>query len=161
MKTEFKFALIFLIVSFIWNIIEFIAGLHSAYISFHPYFVTPFFLILAAVIYTLALRKKRHDLGGKITFGKALMTGIVMTLFIIILNPFFQYVFSQFINPDFYNAFIRNDSSSGKMSLQEAEDYYNFSNFVIRGSIYRFIMGVSATILIYLFMKKDVSSRNK
>ncbi|MEO8446199.1 MAG: DUF4199 domain-containing protein [bacterium] len=161
MKTEIKFAVIFVIISFIWNIIEFVAGLHSTYISIHPYFVTPFFLILTTAIYTLALREKRKELNGKITFGKAIMTGVILTLFIIILNPAFQYIFAQFINPDFYSAFIRNDSATGKMSREEAEEYYNFSNFVLRGSLYRFIMGLVATLIIYLFMKKDVSLRNK
>ena len=156
MKTEIKYALIFVIISFVWNIIEFVAGLHSTYINIHPYFVTPFFIILTAAIYICALTAKRKELGGKITFGKAFITGMIITLFILILNPVFQYIYSEFINPNFYNAFIQYDVSTGKLTKQEAEDYYNFKNFIFRGSIYRFIMSLAATIIISIFLKKNV-----
>ncbi|MEO8665281.1 MAG: DUF4199 domain-containing protein [Ignavibacteria bacterium] len=154
MKTEIKFALIFVILSFIWNIIEYAAGLHSTHISIHPYFVTPFFIILTVVIYLLAIREKRKNSGGQITFSKAFMTGVMLTFFIIILNPAFQYIYSEFINTNFYSAFIQNDVATGKLTRQDAEDYYNFKNFIVRGSVYRIIMSISATLIIAVFIKK-------
>jgi len=159
MKTEIKFAIIFVLISFIGNCIEFATGLQSTNIHLHPFFVTPFFIILIALIYLLALREKRNELGGKITFRKALLSGTILTLFITILNPFFLYIFSHFINPDFFDAFARYEVMTGKSTKQEAEDYFNFANFLIRGSIYRLIMGITATLIITVFLKKDASKK--
>lgn len=157
MKIIFKYAVIFVILSFVWNCLELAVGLQGKYISIHPYFVTPFFIILTSVIYYLALRDKRNDNGGKITFGNAIVLGLILTLVILIINPIFLYVFYQFINPDFFNAFIGNDVQSGKLSISEANDYYNMTNFIVRGSLYRFVMGMLAAIIIFLCMKKDLS----
>jgi len=159
MKTEIKFAIIFVIISFIWNCIEFATGLQSTYINLHPFFVTPFFIILIVLIYLFALREKRNELGGKLTLGRAIMTGAILSLFITILNPLFLYIFSHFINPDFFDAFSRHEVMAGKSSTQEAEDYFNFKNFLIRGSIYRLVMGIAATVIISVFLKKDLSKK--
>jgi hypothetical protein len=154
MKTELKYAVIFIVASFLWNCLEFAAGLQGKYINIHPYFVTSFFIILTASVYYFAIREKRAGLYGRITFAKAFITGLVLTIFILILNPFALYVFSTFVNTDFYNAFIQHDIMTGKYSPQEAYNYYNIKNFIIQGSLYRFIMGLLASIIISFILKK-------
>jgi hypothetical protein len=52
--------------------------------------------------------------------------------------------------------FILYDVTSGIRTPEEASQYYTLSNFIARGTIYRLIMGLAATIIIYAFMKKDV-----
>src|SRR4030095_1377803 len=158
MKTEIKYALIYVFASFIWDCIEYAAGLHSARIDIHPYFVTPFFIILTIGIFIFAIREKRQEPGGNITFVKAFITGMIITFLIILFNPFFLYAYSHYVNIDFYNAFIQYEVRSGKSTLKEAEEYYNFLNFVVRGSLYRLIMGLLAALLVSIFIKK--SSRN-
>lgn len=154
MKTLVKFALIFVVLSFIWNCAEYAMGLHDDHINIHPYFVTPFFLIITAVIYYIALSSKRDESKGSNTFSQLFLAGLVLTIFILILNPVFLYIFYQYINTEFFNSYIAYDTLSGKMSIQEASDYYNMRNFILRGSIYRFIMGMIATIIIALIIKK-------
>ncbi|MEO8211205.1 MAG: DUF4199 domain-containing protein [bacterium] len=156
MKTEIKYAVIFVIASFIWNCIEYVAGLQSSYINLHPFFVTPFFILLTILIYLFALREKRAVLGGKITFGKAFVTGIIISIFIIILNPVFLYIFSHYINLNFFDAFSRHEVVSGKSTKEEADEYFNFTNFLFRGSAYRLVMGIVATLFISFFMKKEI-----
>lgn len=158
MKTLVKFALIFVVLSFIWNCAEYAMGLHDDHINIHPYFVTPFFLIMTAVIYYFALSSKRDENKGSITFSQLFLAGLVLTIFILILNPVFLYIFYKFINPEFFNSYIAYDTLSGKMSIQEASDYYNMRNFILRGSIYRFIIGIVATVIIYFFMKRTLKS---
>lgn len=159
MKTEIKYALIFVIISFLWNCLEFLTGLQSYYINLHPYFVTPFFIILTILIYYFAIQEKRKSLDGKITFGKAFVTGLIISIFIFILNPLFLYIFTNFINQDFFNSFINHEVSSGKSTAKEAAEYFNLQNFLIRGSIYRLIMGITATLFISIFIKKDIKKK--
>lgn len=155
MKTELKYAVFFVTASFLWNCLEFAVGLQGKHIDIHPYFVTSFFIILTAVVYYLAINEKRSRNLGRITFFKAFVCGMLLTSFILILNPAALYLFSTFVNTDFYTAFIQHDILTGKYSPQEATEYYNLKNFIIQGTIYRFIMGLIATIIIssILFLK--------
>lgn len=154
MKTELKYAVIFVVLSFLWNCFEYIAGLHGKYIAVHPYLVTPFFLIMTGVIYYFDIREKKQIEYGRISYFSALKSGIILTLLIIILNPVFMYIFSEFINKDFYNAFIQYDIQEGNMNPSEAADYYNLRNFIVHGSVYRLIMGVAASAIIAFFVRK-------
>src|SRR5690349_19191756 len=98
MRTELKYAAIFVIISFFWNCLEYITGLQGRYINYHPYFVTTFFILMTLIIYYLAIKEKRRVLRGEITFSRAILTGFLLTIFILILNPLFMYIFSEFIN---------------------------------------------------------------
>jgi len=155
MKTELKYAVIFVAASFLWNCLEFAVGLQGKHIDIHPYFVTTFFIVLTGLVYYLAITEKRGSLLGRITFLKAFVSGMLLTSFILILNPISLYIFSTFVNTDFYTAFIQHDVLTGKYSPQEANDYYNLKNFIVQGTIYRFIMGLVATIIVSLIVKKN------
>jgi len=157
MKTELKYAVIFVFLSLAWNCLEFFAGLQDKYIELHPYFVTPFFILMTSVIYYLAIREKKWIQYRRITFIQGLITGMRLTLFILLLNPAALYLFSEFINPNFYNAFIQHDVLSGKMTQAEAADYYNLYNFIKVGTLYRFIMGILATAIISFFLRNRKS----
>jgi hypothetical protein len=157
MKTEIKFAILYVVASFLWSCIEYFTGLESTHINLHPYFVTPFYVLLTAVIYILALREKRAILGGKVTFGKAFATGIILSVFILVLNPVSFYLFNTFINPGFFKDFALYKIQTENMTRAAADAYYNFNNLLIRGSLYRLVMGIVATILISSFIKKNVT----
>lgn len=148
----------YVIASFIWSCIEYLSGLETTHINLHPYFVTPFYILLTAAIYILAVREKRASLGGSITFGKAMRTGIVLSLFIFLLNPVSFYVFNTFVNPNFFTDFAQYKMQTEIITKESADAYYNFNNLLIRGSIYRFVMGIVATVLTSWFIGKNISS---
>jgi cytochrome bd-type quinol oxidase subunit 2 len=97
-KTGLKYAMIFVGFSFLWNCVEYAFGLQDEYLDTHPYFIISFYIILTAFIYYLAISEKRDELGGNITFGKAMITGAILTFFIILVNPLSLYLFSDSIN---------------------------------------------------------------
>jgi hypothetical protein len=154
MKTELKFAIIYVVISFLWNCLEYFAGLQDKYIDIHPYVVTPFYLLLTVIIYYLNIREKRWRNYRRISFIQAFGSGVLLSILIIILNPFLLYIFGKFINPEFYNSFIQYEILSGKMTPNEAADYYNIANFIVRGSIYRLVMGITVTLIIAVFIRK-------
>lgn len=131
MKTEFKFAIIYVVISFLWNCLEYFAGLQDKYIDIHPYFVIPFYLLLTVIIYYLNIREKRWRNYRRISFIQAFGSGVLLSILIIILNPFLLYIFGKFINPEFYNSFIQYEIISGKMTPNEAAEYYNIANFIV------------------------------
>ena len=154
MKTALKFAIIYVVAAFLWSCVEYFTGLQSTRIALHPYFVTPYYLLLTGVIYYLAVREKRESEGGKIDFGKILVFGLMLTGLILVLNLIQFYAFNTFINPDFYPALARHAVVTTNMPAPEAEQYYSFRNLLIQGSIYRAVMGVVATLITALTMKR-------
>jgi hypothetical protein len=155
MKTELKYAAIYVIASFVWSCLEYLTGLQSTRIGLHPYFVTPFYILLTAVIYYLAIREKRASLSGKITFGKGLLTGLILSGMILLLNPIAFYVFNTFVNPNFFSDLARYKLEAENMPRAEAEAYYTFNNLLIQGSIYRLIMGIIATLITSFLLRRN------
>jgi hypothetical protein len=145
MKTELKYAILYVIAAFAWSCIEFLTGLQSTRIALHPYFVTPFYLLLTAIIYYLAIREKRARLAGRLSFGQGLATGGLLTVLILVLNAVAFYVFNTFVNPNFFADFARFKIETEHIEREVAEAYYSFNNLLLRGSTYRAVMGLIAT----------------
>jgi hypothetical protein len=154
MKTEFKFAIIYAVASFAWSCVEYFSGLQSSRIALHPYFVTPFYILLTGIVYYLAVREKRALSGGKIRFGKAFLSGFFLTVLIVILHLVPFYIFNTFINPAFFPELARQAVESGKMESAAADAYFGFHNMLIQGSIYRAVMGVAASLITALTMRR-------
>jgi hypothetical protein len=154
MKTELKFAVIYVVASFVWSCVEYLTGLQSTRIGLHPYFVTPFYILLTGAVYYLAIREKRASLSGKLGFGKALVTGLILSVLILALNPIAFYIFNTFVNPEFFRDMGRYKIETENMPREIAEGYYNFNNLLVQGSIYRLVMGLIATFITSWLMKK-------
>lgn len=63
------------------------------------------YLIIAALIF-VASKAKREELGGFISYGQALGTGVGVAFFGSILVAFYTYVFFHFIDPDMLEELI-------------------------------------------------------
>jgi hypothetical protein len=154
MWTELKFAIVYVVAAFVWSYFEYLSGLQSSRIALHPYFVTPFYVLLTGVIYYFASREKRVRAGGKIGFGQILLSGLLLTLLILVLNLIPFYIFNTFVNPDFFAALARQAVDNGDMTVAAANEYYSFRNLLIQGSIYRAVMGIAASLLMALVMRR-------
>ena len=86
---EIKWAVIFIVAGMAWMLLEKLTGLHDKHIDMHP-IITNLFMIVAIAVYWFALSAKRKANGGTITFKKAFVSGLLMTLFITVLTPLWQ-----------------------------------------------------------------------
>ncbi|WP_233757232.1 DUF4199 family protein [Algoriphagus sp. AGSA1] len=78
-RLKIKWALIFVIMSLLWMLVEKLVGLQSTYIDKHMY-LTILFAIPAMIVYVLALKdKKKKDYNGQMTFKHSL--GILAGIF--------------------------------------------------------------------------------
>lgn len=161
MSNAIKYALIYVIAAFAWSCVEYLTGLQSTRIALHPYFVTPFYLLLTGVIYYLAVKEKRASDGGKIGFGKIVVFGMTLTGLILVLNLVHFYVFNKLINPDFFPAMARHAVETTNIAPADAEKYYSFNNLLVQGSIYRAVMGIVATLITAFTMKSSPKRKSK
>jgi hypothetical protein len=129
MKLEIKFAIIYCIISLSWLLLEFLAGLHTKYIEYHP-IVTMFALVPSVLVYRKALISKKELLGGTISLKDALKSGLLLTVFIAILSPILLFVFYFVINPSFFDTMIKYSVENRKATFEQATDYFNFNSYL-------------------------------
>src|SRR3546814_16706793 len=97
-KIEIKWAIIFLIVTFVWMFMEKLIGLHDQYIKQHE-IITNLFAIPAIAIYAFALLNKRKKFyNGVMTYKQGFMSGLIITIIFTVLEPIKQYIVSVFIS---------------------------------------------------------------
>jgi hypothetical protein len=154
-KIEIKWAFLFLGMMLTWMVLERLAGLHSINIEKHAVF-TNFIAIPAVAIYVLALLDKRStDYGGTMTYKQGFMAGLIITIIVTIFSPLIQILTSTVISPDYFANMIEYSVQEGKMTQQEAEDFFNLQSYLVQVLIGTPFMGLITTAIVALFTKKN------
>ncbi|MCK9450237.1 MAG: DUF4199 domain-containing protein [Bacteroidales bacterium] len=154
LKIEIKWALIFVLTSLIWMLLERLSGLHSQYIDKHAIY-TNLFAVPAILVYVFALRDKRNNFNeGIISYKQGFISGLFITLFVVLINPLSQYIISTIISPDYFANAIAYAVDTGKMTPTEAREYFSLKSYIIQGFIGVPIMGVMTTAIVALLIKR-------
>ena len=158
LKIEIKWAFIFTIVGLLWMLLEKQVGLHDKYLDFQMY-LTNLFAIPAIFVMVMALRdKKKNYFNGNMNYKQGFISGLLLSVFISILSPISQRITSYIITPDYFNnAIKRSVEIQYYKTIEEAEAYFNFQNYVIQGLFGALVMGIVTTSIIMIFLR----SKNK
>lgn len=156
-KIEIKWALIFVVMTLLWMVLEKLAGLHDTCIDKHAIY-TNFIAIPAILIYVLALfDKKKNCYSGTMTYMQGFFSGLIITAIVTVISPLTQYITSTYITTTYFANVIKYSVESGNLTQQAAEEYFNLKSFVIQGLIGTPIMGVITTAVVAFFTKSRKS----
>ena len=156
-RIEIKWAFIFAAMFLMWMTFEKLAGFHDRYI-WQQQFINVLILIPSIVIYVLTLRdKKTNYYSGNISYKQSFVSGIMLTLFRVILSPVNQLIISYIITPDFFNNAIESTVNAGVFTREQAEQQFSIRNYLITGIVGGFVTGLIFSAVISLFVK----SKNK
>lgn len=159
-KTEFKWTIIFILMSMLWIFLEKVSGLHDEYIEQHRIY-TNLFAIPAILIYVLAVREKKHKAyNGIISYKKAFISGLILTLMIALLSPLSTYVSVEYISPNYFGNAIRKTVELEMMTQIEAVEYFNTSNYMLQSLIFALIFGIVTTAIVALFIRSKSQKQN-
>lgn len=151
---EIKWGLIFSIMVLLWMFIERSVGLHDDLIAHHATY-TNLIAIPAIAIYVFALLEKRRvHYQGKMTYWQGFKTGLLITLVVTILTPLTQWITLSFITPQYFENVIAYAVENDKMTLQEANDYFNFKSYMIQSVLGAPIMGIVTSGIVAAFTVK-------
>ena len=152
-KIEIKWAVLFILMTLTWMLLEKIFGLHSTHIDKHA-FVTNLIAIPAVAIYLFALLEKRNRFyKGVMTYKQGFVSGLIITIIITIFSPLTQFITSNLITPEYFPNVINYAVSQGEMTQTEAENYFNLKNYMIQGLIGAFAMGILTAAIIAFFVR--------
>lgn len=157
-KIEIKWALIFILMTLVWMLLEKLAGLHSTHIDKHA-IITNLIAIPAVGIYLFALLEKRNRFyKGIMTYKQGFVCGLIITIIITVFSPLTQFITSTIITPEYFPNVIKYAVAEGEMTQTEAENYFNLKNYIIQGLIGAFAMGILTTAIIAFFVKTKKSN---
>jgi len=154
---EFKWAVIFVLVSLAWMVLEKFVGLHGPHIDKHAIY-TNLFAIPAIAVYIFALLEKRRNFyEGMMTYKQGFVTGVIITMMVTVLAPLTQYITSAVISPEYFPNVINYTVREGTMTLPEAERYFTMGNYIIQSLIGTLVMGLITTAAVAFFTKRSAS----
>lgn len=153
-KIEIKWAFLFILMMLAWMGLERLSGLHDVYIEKHPIY-TNLVAIPSIAIYTLALLDKRKNFySGIMTYKQGFFCGIIITLIVTLLSPLSQIITIKMITPDYFSNVIEYSVTSGAMTRDAAEAYFNLKSYIIQSLIGAPVMGIITTAIVAIFTQK-------
>lgn len=160
-KFEIKWALIFVVMTLIWMLLERLSGLHSTHIDKHPIY-SNFIAIPAIAVYVFALLDKRKNFyDGTMTYMQGFISGLMITIFVTLLSPITHYIVITFITPEYFPNVIKYSVSQGKMTQEAAENYFNLKSYIIQALIGTPVMGLITTAIVAIFTRRNQIPINK
>lgn len=152
-KIEIKWALIFCVSMLAWMYFEKTMGWHDEKIADHATY-TNFFAIPAILIYVLALLdKKKNFYSGAMTYKQAFLSGLILTVIVTVLSPLAQYITTTMITPEYFPNVINYAVSSGQMTQEDAEAYFNLKSYLVQSVIGALVMGIVTSLIVAVFVK--------
>ena len=154
-RIEVKWGILFFLSGLAWMALEKCLGWHDRLIEQHATY-TLLYAPLAIFIYVVALwEKKRKTYSGRMTFLQGLLSGMVITLVVVLLTPLSQYISHSLISPDYFSNIIQLTVNSGKMTLLEAEEYFNLMNYITQSLLFATVMGLLTTAVVMIFLRSS------
>ncbi len=153
-KIEIKWALIFIIMTLLWMILEKLSGLHDQYIDYHMY-LTNLYAIPAILVFILALKdKKKNFYNGQMSFKQGFISGLIITIIVTILAPLTQWIISYIITPEYFPNVIKRSVEIGYYkTIQEAEANFNYKNYAMMSTVASLCMGILTSAITAFFIR--------
>lgn len=150
---EIKWAVIFSLMTILWLTFEKLMGWHDELIAQHASY-TNYYAIPSILVYYFALREKRSQLGGSITWLQGFVAGLYISLFVAALSPLAIYISLGYISPDYLTNAIAYGIAENKGSAEELNAYFNLKSYIIQGVIGSMFMGALTAAVIAFVVKK-------
>lgn len=152
-QTEIKWGLIFILSGLVWMVMEKSLGWHDELLEQHATY-TMFYAPIAIALYVMALRdKKKTFYHGKMTYLQGLISGLLLTLVVVILTPLSQYISHEYISPDYFPNIRKLSVEKGQMTLEEAEMHFSLMSYIQQSLVFAAFMGVLTSAIVAIFTR--------
>lgn len=134
-------------------IVEKSLGWHDVHLDKHATY-TLFYAPIAIAIYVFALLdKKRNFYQGRMSYLQGFISGLIITLIVVLLTPLSQYISHEYISPEYFPNIIKLSVESGQMTQEEAEAYFTLMNYIQQSLIFAAFMGVITSAVEAIFTR--------
>ena len=152
---EIKWGIIFTLFTLVWMALERALGWHDVHIDQHST-LTNLFAIPAIILVVLALLDKRKNyFNCKMTWKQGFLTGLGMTVVIVILTPLSMWITNAIITPHYFENVIAYSVENDKMTQEQAEAFFSMGSYIIQSMIGAAVMGIATSAVVAFFTKKS------
>jgi hypothetical protein len=149
---ELKWALIFSVMYLAWMVMERVAGFHGERIE-QQSIVGTLVLIPSFIIYWLTLRNRKRSVGGGMTYRQGLLSGCILTAFMLALSPLTQLLTLNVISPDYFTHLTEYSVAQGALTREEAQQQFNFGNYLTISLVAGAVTGVLFSAVLAAFTR--------
>jgi hypothetical protein len=154
-KIELRYAVLTSLVMLLWLIIEYTVGLQDTYIALQPYVSIIMATLIPVVTYRLALIDKLEQNFGKLTFGQAFGSGLLITIFSGLLLIPIQIGFHKLINPDFFETLILYTSTHSNRRVEEVAMFINLKSYIAATVGISLVIGTVVSLILAFRMRTE------
>jgi hypothetical protein len=153
MTNALKWGLISSAAFLLWFCLEYLMGLHGRYIGFQAFTINWMYLPIAFLIVRGILERKGQS-GGKISYRRSLAAGAGISLVLAALSPAVLWIFTTWINPDFFPALIRHGVAVGQFGDDgDAALQFNLRHYAMMAVLSAPTVGLIISSLAGLFIR--------
>jgi hypothetical protein len=152
-RIELRYAVLTSLCVLLWLVLEYAVGLQDTYIAMHPFVSIAFSIIIPFVTYRMALREKIEEKFGKLSFRRAFVSGLLITVLSTILLVPVLLGFHKLINPDLLQNLIVYTTQSSKYSLEQAAVFFNLKAYITGSVVEAFVVGVFVSLILAFRMR--------
>lgn len=152
-RFEIKWSVIYAVVVMLWFLGERIAGLHGRYISRQGDIALLLFFPIILIYFLANIDKKRNFYNGEMTYLQGFLSGLRLTIGILILTPVIQLISSYVISPGFFNTMIDYSVATGSLTPKQAAWQFSYGNFVFTNLLAEIITGVPIAAFVPIWTK--------
>lgn len=154
---EFKWAIISIIIFLAWMTLEKQLGFHDEKLKWQMVF-SLLIILPTFIVYYLALwDKKRNYYQNNMNWKQGFISSIVISFMVAIFSPITQFITHEFITPDYFEKMISLSVESKRMTLEQAQNYFNLTAYIWQSISGGISMGVViGAIVAYLIRTKTV-----
>ena len=156
-RLELVWSLVFVAAMLLWIVLERALGWHSTRIDQHAKF-TMLFAVIAIAIYVFALRAKRAQLGGFMSWRQGFVAGVWISVFVTVLSPLSQWLIHTIISPEFFPNLIEYTVAQQIKTREQAEAYFNLRSYMVQSAIGALVMGLVTSASVAIFTRRTATS---
>lgn len=160
-KIALKYGLLIVVFLFLWLTLEYMVGLRTDYVRFHP-LATLLSLVIPLLFLYYGMREAQKSYRGveEFTYGKAFQTGILITLVVAVLSPIGQWLFFSVLAPDFFDSMQPNVEAQklsqdidAEVARREGEEPMYLSAYLMQSALGYLIAGVVMSAILAIFVR--------
>ncbi|AHM61094.1 hypothetical protein D770_14200 [Flammeovirgaceae bacterium 311] len=158
-KTVLKWGFLTALFTFLWLSLEYLVGIQTDYIAFHPV-ITLLALLIPLLCMYYGLREEKLKAPREFSFSKGLITGLYISGVAAILGVLGHWIFYTWVNPDFFSNMITYTESRALaqgidvlVARREAEAYYTMESYLLQSVGGALLGGAVISAILSFFMR--------
>ena len=158
-KIALKYGVLIVLFSIIWIGLEYLVGLQTEYVEFHP-LITLLTLVIPLMLMYFGIREAQRSSVAHFTYGDAFKTGVAITVVVAVLNPLLQWICYTLAFPGFFEA-LQANSEAYQLSLgvdlevarEQATEQYSLGTYLWQSFIGTLLGGIIIAAIIAIFVR--------